>query len=164
MLRTPFRAAERLSLTNIQNEVSTLLERLWHSGLSTGPLDGQDLAPPVEVTEEPDRYLIYVELPGVAAGSVDITAGQMSLSIAGEKAPVAAPAGAANCSAEAPAAAAPRTLQNERRYGRFHRIIDLPSSILVDQVTAAIKDGLLTVVLPKSAGAVGSTVRVRVQE
>ncbi len=163
MLKAPFRAAERLTLSNIQNEVSTLLERLWHSGLSTGPLDGQDLAPPVDVVEEPERFVIHLELPGVSAGAVDITAGQMSVSIGGEKAAGTAPAGEA-CATEVPPAAAPRTLQNERRYGRFHRIIDLPSSILVEQVSAAIKDGILTVVLPKSAGAVASTVRVRVQE
>jgi len=34
-----------LSISGLQDEFNRLLERVWHAGVSTGPLDGQDWAP-----------------------------------------------------------------------------------------------------------------------
>ena len=65
MSRFPFRTPEKLSIDSLQSELSSLIGRWWHCGLATGPLDGQDWAPPVELTEETDAYRVAIELPGV---------------------------------------------------------------------------------------------------
>lgn len=40
--------------------------------------------------------------------------------------------------------------KKELRKGNFERIIDLPTSVEVDKAKADIKDGVLTIILPKS--------------
>ena len=39
----------------------------------------------------------------------------------------------------------------ERGHGRFSRAFSLPEPIAMEQVTADLKDGILTVTIPKSA-------------
>ena len=70
MSRFPFRAPEKLSLEGLQSEFSGLIERWWHRGFSTGPLDGQDWAPPMELRDEPDLYRVTVELPGIDRSAI----------------------------------------------------------------------------------------------
>jgi HSP20 family molecular chaperone IbpA len=43
------------------------------------------------------------------------------------------------------------TYFRERRYGRFQRYIDLPSSVDADAASAEFKNGVLKVALPKTA-------------
>jgi HSP20 family protein len=48
----------------------------------------------------------------------------------------------------------------ERYYGRFERQIGLPRGVEPDKVSAAFKDGVLTVSVPKSQEAIDSTRRI----
>ncbi len=146
MSRFPFRVPEKLSLEGLQSEVSSLIERWWHCGLSTGPLDGQDWAPPTELRDEPDCYRVVMELPGVDRSTIDLTARAASLVIRGEK--LAPPTAPSSEGAEAPAV---RVLQTERRYGGFRRTIALPGPIRIDATSAVLRDGVLEVTLPKAA-------------
>jgi len=154
-MRSPFRAAER-SLTSLQSEVSNLLERLWKFGVSTGAIPGQEFTPAIELREEVDQYVLTAELPGISLSLVQVTAGPSSITIAGEKAKQIPP------EMEAGEPAYPRLLQDERQYGRFTRTIALPGSIRVDQVTATLADGVLTVQMPKVAAPKPVEIRVEV--
>ncbi|MEE9325575.1 MAG: Hsp20 family protein, partial [Dehalococcoidia bacterium] len=40
-------------------------------------------------------------------------------------------------------------IRRERRYGSFHRVIALPSSLKADKAEALFEDGVLTVTIPK---------------
>jgi len=154
MARFPFKAAERLTLGHLQSEVSNVLDQLWHRGLATGPLDGQDYAPPVELREEPARYVVTAEVPGIDPSVLEITASLASVTISGEKLSSPLPEDVPDDQC--------RIVQSERRYGSFKRVVPLPGPIATDAVLASLRDGVLEIVLPKAAESVQATVRVEV--
>ena len=54
-------------------------------------------------------------------------------------------------------------LVRERRYGRLERIVPLPQGIDADAAEARFKDGVLTIVIPKSADARSNSRNIPVQ-
>jgi HSP20 family protein len=142
MPKIPFPSAQSLTLENLQNELSKTIEKFWHSGISTGPLDGQDWAPVVELRDEPNQYCVIVELPGVKRENLDITLQGSSLIIGGEKLnPIAS---------DEPQSESVRLLRGERRYGCFRREVPLPGALRTDGVSATLSDGVLEVSVPKA--------------
>ena len=113
-----------------------------------GQLVGSDApgwTPPVDLYETPTEYVLMAELPGLTRDRIDIHAEDLRVVIRGERA-----AGAVPCE---------QFHRVERGHGRFSRAFVLPEAVNVDQVTAELKDGLLTVTLPKAAA---KTVKVNV--
>lgn len=153
MPKFPLRMPGKASIEGLQSELSNLVERWWHCGVNTGPLDGQDWAPAVEILDEAAAYRVTLEVPGVPRSSIDVTAVGTALQVSGDK-----PAAAG--SDQAPSA---KTIYGERRYGSFKRLINLPGPVRVGEVTAVLADGVLTVTLPKATGAGPSDVRIPVQ-
>jgi HSP20 family protein len=160
MSRIPFFSPEKLSIEGLQSELSGLVRRWWHCGLNTGPLDGQDWAPPMEVTEEPDCYRVIMELPGVPRDAIELTAQPDGLLISGEK------AGPTETFQPAEGEAEPsprRVLGSERRYGSFRRQVTLPVAIRVNQVLATLKEGVLEVTLPKEVAKGPNDIRIEIR-
>ncbi len=153
MSRFPFRLPGKVSLEGLQSELSNLVERWWHCGVNTGPLDGQDWAPPVELTEDADCFRLSVELPGVPRSAIDVTAVGTTLQIIGDKL-------SAGASDSSPAA---KVVYSERRYGGFKRLVNLPGPVRVNEITAVLTDGVLTVTLPKATGTGPQDVRIPVR-
>lgn len=141
MSRFPFRIPGKVSIEGLQSELSGLVERWWHCGVNTGPLDGQDWAPPVELVECSDCYRVTLEVAGASRPSIDVTAVGTTLQITGDK-----------LAATVEQASAPKTVYSERRYGSFKRLINLPGPVRLNEVTAVLADGVLTVTLPKATG------------
>lgn len=94
--------------------------------------------PQVDVYEEPERFAVLVDVPGVEPKNIEITAEKGVLTIRGER------------RALAPAeSSAYRRL--ERRSGRFLRRFTLPESASLDSITAKHNHGVLEVTIPKQA-------------
>jgi HSP20 family protein len=87
-----------------------------------------------------DRDHVYVEAlaPGVDAESLQVTVVRNTLTIAGEKRRIAG-----DVRAEA-------FHRSERSTGKFVRSMALPVDVNEDQITAAYKNGLLLITLPKA--------------
>lgn len=137
------------SLQDVRNEFDRLLDRVWHKGLCTAPLDGQDWAPSLDVIEEADAYRVRVEIPGMVAEDVEVSILDNTLTIKGVKPP--------------PVKAdeeAPRRLRTECCYGGFCRRYELPGPVQEDGVTAACKHGVLDVTIPKTPEIIGRKVQV----
>lgn len=141
-----------LSLTALQDEMNRVFDRVWHSGLSTPPFDGQEWAPLVDVYESADGYTLYAELAGVDARSVDVSYVGCTLTIRGEK---TRPAGLAD---------ADRPLRGERRFGTFCRTVELPGDIDAEKLSASCNDGVLEITVPKSAASRPKTIKIEVRE
>lgn len=94
--------------------------------------------PAVDIREEPDRFVLLADVPGVAPENIQVTTEQGVLTISGERA------------LERPAENTEQHLQ-ERLYGRFQRRFTLPDTADTEQVQARGKDGVLAVVIPKKA-------------
>ena len=110
-----------------------------------GQLVGTDApgwTPSVDLYETPAEFVLIVELPGLSRDQVEIHAEGNRVMIRGAR------EGAA-CG---PKVACEQYHRIERGHGRFSRTFQLPEAVDVDGINADLKDGLLTVTLPKAAG------------
>ena len=105
--------------------------------------------PIVDVIEEDDDVRVDVEAPGMTPDDVTITISEQSLIIRGEKKPEKIESRGFH--------------RSERSYGSFRRVIPLPVEVDRDRVDATFKNGVLTVVIPKSHEA-AKKVQIRVDE
>jgi len=117
------------------------MDRLF-GGLSRGVFrePSAGVFPLVNVTEDSNNYIVRAELPGVKAEELEISVTGDGLSLSGERKIHKEKKGA-------------RYHRKEREAGIFSRILTLPGPIDGDKVEATCKDGILTVVLPKSEAA-----------
>lgn len=153
MANTPSPRDFPFSVQDIRSEFDRLLDRVWHGGLNTAPLDGQDWAPSLDVVEEGDAYRVRVEIPGVLAEEVEVSILGTVLTIKGVKpAPVASDE------------KGPQRLRGECRYGSFCRRYELPGPVQDEGVTAVSKNGVLDLTVPKALEALGHKVKVRSED
>jgi HSP20 family protein len=140
------------SLQDLRSEFDRMLDRVWHVGLSTAPLDGHDWAPCIDVIDESSCYRVRVEVPGLTANDVEVSVLDKTLTVKGVK-----PSG------DRPEE--PRHfLRKECRYGLFCRSYDLPIPVDSESVKAACKNGVLEITIPKRPEAQGHTVKVEAQD
>jgi HSP20 family protein len=103
-----------------------------------GQLVGTDApgwTPPVDLYENASTFVLTAELPGLTRDQIDIQAEGNRIVIRGERA-----AHDASCE---------QYHRVERGHGRFSRSFILAEAIDVDRITADLRDGLLTLTLPK---------------
>ena len=91
--------------------------------------------PPVDVHEVEDGYVITAELPGLTRENVQIHVQDNRVAIAGVRGEHVG-----TCE---------QFHRIERGHGTFSRTFELPVRIAADAITADLKDGVLTVLLPK---------------
>jgi HSP20 family protein len=107
-----------------------------------GQLVGTDApgwTPAVDLYETPNEFVLTAELPGLSRDQIEIHAEDGRITIRGAR-----PAGPDR---EIPCEQYHRV---ERGHGRFSRAFALPEPIDVEAVTADLKEGVLTVTIPKS--------------
>lgn len=92
--------------------------------------------PPLDLFEEAGRYVLRADLPGVAAGEVDIQIQEGMLTLRGER-------------RMDPGVAAESYLRVERPHGRFSVQVALPDSVERGGIKATHRNGVIEVVLPK---------------
>jgi HSP20 family protein len=105
------------------------LERLFESPL-------QAWTPALDVQEDKDNYTIRVELPGMKREEIEVSIQNDALVISGERRAETVSEGT-------------EVHRQERFYGKFSRVLTLPTAVAGDKVKAAYKDGILDVTLPK---------------
>jgi len=140
------------ALSDLYQELDRLRQKVWHTGLSTAPLDGQEWAPTIDVAEDDAAYYIRAEIPGLSAEDVEVSILDSTLTLTGVKPPADLPAAAKN------------KLHHECRYGRFCRRYVLPGPVLADTVSATCKKGVLIVTVPKVSVEQGRKVEVQSQD
>lgn len=107
--------------------------------------------PAVDLCESDERVTVSVELPGVRAEHIEVTLTNEELRVRGRKRK-GAPRGVIS------------HLCSERSFGPFSRTILLRWPVRKDAATAELKDGVLTVRLPKLEDRRGVEHRIRVTE
>jgi HSP20 family protein len=143
-------------LWNPFQEFESLLERYNKSGRnalsnqSDTDLSFADWAPSVDIEEEEDSYKIKADLPGVDKKDIDVKMENGMLSIRGEK------------HTETESGKGSKRHRTERFHGSFARSFTLPNSVQADKIDAAYKDGVLTLVIPKSEQARPKSIDIKV--
>jgi HSP20 family protein len=113
-----------------------LLALQEHIGQLVGT-DAPGWTPPVDLYETSAEFVLIAELPGLSRDQIEIHAEDNRIVIRGQR------GGQVPCD---------NYHRVERGHGQFSRAFALPETIDVEAVTADLKDGLLTVTLPKAAG------------
>jgi HSP20 family protein len=103
--------------------------------------DAPGWTPPVDLYETPHEFVLMAELPGLRRDQIEIHAEESRIMIRGAR--MASPDREIPCE---------QYHRVERGHGHFSRAFALPEPIEVDAITADLKDGVLTVTLPKTAG------------
>jgi HSP20 family protein len=93
------------------------------------------VAPPVNIYETKDAYLLEADLPGVSSEGLEVTIEGNSLAFLGHRAE-AAPTGP--------------VVFRESNVADYRRAFELAPSIDVSKVSARMQQGLLTLTLPKA--------------
>ena len=91
--------------------------------------------PPVDLYETTDRYVLIAELPGLTRDDIEIQVHDGTVTLQGRR--------------RSPAVPCERYHRVERGHGQFSRAFALPEPIAVQSVHADLKDGVLTITMPK---------------
>ena len=133
---TPFTETTRLS---------DAMNRLFDGGAG-----GPAWTPAIDVAEDPDKITLTADLPGLRQEEIDIQIEKDVLTLKGER----------NLKREG---AGDHYRRYERAAGSFVRAFTLPKSVDAENVSAAMKDGVLTLVLPKRPEAKPKQIKISVQ-
>ena len=105
---------------------------------SEQPQPRRYVRPRASITENADRYTVQVEMPGVSRTGLEVPFENGELTLTGHRTPFHTEA---------------ETVYRESRPMDFRRVFELDSSIDTAAIGASLDQGLLTLSLPKSAGA-----------
>ncbi len=126
---TPFTEMDRLS-----QAMNRLFDNAYEG--PARPARNVTWSPAIDVTEDKDKIVLFADVPGLAEKDLDIQIEKDVLTLKGE-----------------------RTLERkhdgehahryERATGSFVRAFTLPPTVDAEHVSASLKDGVLTLTLPK---------------
>jgi HSP20 family protein len=121
-------------LTALRREMNRLFERFFEDG----PRHWLERPgePAVEVSDTPEAVIVKAQVPGVPKDKLQLTITEDALSLKGEM-------------QEEEKKEDKDYYRREFHYGAFTRTIPLPVPVQAEKATAALKDGLLEVTLPK---------------
>ncbi len=110
----------------------------WPWGQRSGPLTTmtQRRTPPMDVADMGDHYEMRLEMPGITKDKVNIQVTPNSIEIKADY-------------DESKEDKGKNWLRRECSSVSFHRALELPEELKTDNVEAELKDGVLTVNLPK---------------
>jgi HSP20 family protein len=126
--------------------MSRLLEESFGRGY--GPENPVAWQPVVDIEEQPEKYAVRAELPGMKLEDIKITLHDNQLVIRGEK----------RRDEEKKDSTYHRV---ERVYGQFERAFTLSHAVQSDKIDAIYRDGVLEVSIPKAEEAKPREIQIR---
>lgn len=105
--------------------------------------------PPFDVYEEKDNFIVKAELPGMKKEDISVSLQDGNLIISGERKSETRSEGT-------------EIYRAERYFGKFQRMVSLPTTVAAGKVKAEYKEGVLTVTLPKTEEAKPRQIEVNV--
>jgi HSP20 family protein len=134
-------------MTLFKDEMERMFDHLFEPRWGALEAVGE-WTPKLDFSETKDAYVVKLEVPGVEQKEISVALEDQFLTVRGEK-------------SREKEEKDEKFHRVERAWGAFARTIRLPGSVDTEKTTAAFKDGLLTVTLPKTAAAKGSFIPVK---
>lgn len=120
------------ALLALQRELGRVFES--PRGIDLGP-SGRGVYPATNVFNDPDGYVLKMEVPGVTPESLDIQTEGRTLKVSGKREPRVPEKGSFH--------------RRERDFGDFSRSFQLPADLDAGRAQASLKHGMLTIRIPK---------------
>ena len=134
-----------------KSQIGALWPSLFDPFRQFGTRVAEWVAPASEASSGEDAYRISLELPGVAEEDIELTAEGGVVTVKGEKKTEREEKGNT-------------WYFSERQYGAFSRSFRLPADADESAVKADLKDGVLTVTVPRKAPATPASRRVPISK
>ncbi|HEB65714.1 MAG TPA: Hsp20/alpha crystallin family protein [Chloroflexi bacterium] len=129
-------------------EMREAMNRMMEDALEEMQPQEREMTLAVDVLADDDGYTIRALVPGVRSEDLSIEALNNTVTIRGEF--------------TAPEAGAAKYLVSELPVGRFVRVITLPTALEPGKTEATLKDGVLTLRIPKAEAHRPKTIEVKV--
>jgi HSP20 family protein len=135
----PLREIERLDQLREMDNLQRRMNRLFERVIPTNGDEeiGLNFVPSAELEETDDALQLRIEIPGLEAKDINVEVTPEAVSINGER------------KSETTTEREGYT-RSEFRYGKFQRVIPLPSLVQHERVEAEYKNGILRLNLPKA--------------
>ena len=135
-------------LNVLQREMGDLFDRVW--GRSRPATTFGSFAPPVDIRETKNGYLVEMDLPGMEQKDISVNMENDILTVKGERRFEEERGDeCATCS--------------ERAFGTFIRSFSLPGTADGEKVAATYRNGVLTISIPKREEAKPKAIKVEVK-
>lgn len=108
-------------------------------------------APAVDIKEEPNRFVLFADIPGVNPKDIQLSKENGILTIKGEKDAIHTEEGEG-------------FTRIERSKGSFYRRFALPDTANADKISAEGKHGVLRIIIPKREKATSKKIKVEDQK
>jgi HSP20 family protein len=133
----------------LKDEMDRLFDRLAATKWDDFPTLG-DFCPSMDMSETKDSLVVKLEVPGMEEKDIKVSLQENLLTVTGEK-------------RQEKEEKEERYHRVERTYGAFTRGVRLPVAVDASRVQATFKNGLLTVTLPKTPAAKGTTIPIKAE-
>lgn len=140
-------------LTSLQNDIDRVFgdflqnfDSIKFPGFSSGAL-----VPKADFSEGESGYELVVEVPGVSDKDLDVNVKNGVLTVKGEK-------------KSETEEKKKDYIRSERNYGSYYRSMTLPEDADEPKITARYADGVLRIVIPKSADAKSKSQKIAIQK
>ncbi|MBP8911320.1 MAG: Hsp20/alpha crystallin family protein [Phycisphaerae bacterium] len=148
MAIVPWTRRNRNELSTLRNQMDDLFSSFFRGLDMPFSWLGERAWPAIDVAEKDDAILVRAEVPGCKPEDIDVSVCGNTLTLSGEK-------------KESHEANGEGYYHMESTWGSFRREVSLPAEVDSNKIQAVVKDGVLSVTLPKAEKS--KAVKVKVQ-
>ncbi|NLH43504.1 MAG: Hsp20/alpha crystallin family protein [Planctomycetes bacterium] len=148
MAIVPWVRRNRNELGSLRSQMDDLFGGFFRGLDMPFSMFGEKIWPAIDVAEKDDAILVRAEVPGCKPEDIDVSVCGNTLTLSGEK-------------KESHEANGEGYYHMESTWGSFRREVSLPAEVDSSKIQAAVRDGVLSVTLPKAEKS--KAVKVKVQ-
>lgn len=148
MAIVPWTRRNRNELSTLRNQMDDLFSSFFRGLDMPFSWLGERAWPAIDVAEKDNAILVRAEVPGCKPEDIDVSVCGNTLTLSGEK-------------KESHEANGEGYYHMESTWGSFRREVSLPAEVDSNKIQAVVKDGVLSVTLPKAEKS--KAVKVKVQ-
>ncbi|BAP17036.1 Hsp20/alpha crystallin family protein [cyanobacterium endosymbiont of Epithemia turgida] len=145
---TLIRYRNNRELDTLQHQMNRLFDDVFSPTVGKNMKEFASI-PAAELSETSEAILLKLELPGMKAENIDIQLTKEAVYIKGER-------------VQEVVSEDQGVTQSEFRYGKFERVVALPSLVDKSNVAAEYKDGILHLSIPKAEDEKNKIVKVNI--